>query len=82
MYRHIQSAPQSSLVAERRGRPVGRFCRSCRSIYPLLASAHAGKPSYGRDHVGSPCVQEGRRFDAGDDWWEPAVEVLAESPAA
>ena len=74
-------APQSSLAAERRGRVVARFCRSCSSFYPLHAPRHAGKPSYGKDHVSSPCAYEGRPFDEGADWWEPGVEVLA-PPAA
>lgn len=80
MYRHIPSAPASTLDPTRRGRPVGRFCKACRSIYPLFAAAHRGKPAYGRDHIAATCVHEGRRFDDGD-WWEPAVEVLPVAPA-
>jgi len=82
MYRHIASAPESSLPAERRGRVVGRFCHGCRSIYSPLARRHAGKPVYGRDHVAAPCANEGRAFEPGADWWEPAVELLPAEPAA
>lgn len=74
-------APQSSLPAERRGRVVARFCRSCASFYPLHAAVHAGKPSFGKDHVSSPCAAEGRPFAEGATWWEPGVEVLP-APAA
>ncbi len=77
MYRHEASAPLSSLPAERRGRTVGRFCKSCQSVYPLFAARHAGKPTFGKDHVASTCAHEGRPFEEGADWWEPAVEVLA-----
>ena len=76
------SAPESALAPERRGRVLGRFCRGCRSVYPLFAARHAGKPSFGRDHVGSPCAYEGVEFSAGASWWEPAVEVLPEPAAA
>jgi hypothetical protein len=83
MYRHIPSAPASSLESARRGRPVGRFCKACRSIYPLLAPRHSGKPEYGKDHVAATCSYEGQPFEEGADWWEPAVEVLPEAaPAA
>ncbi|GMU66094.1 MAG: hypothetical protein AMXMBFR36_23680 [Acidobacteriota bacterium] len=83
MYRQPPSAPVSSLPAERRGMEVGRFCRKCQSVYPLFAAVHRGKPAHGRDHVASPCSQEGRPFVPGADWWEPAVEVLpAPAPAA
>jgi len=81
MYRSLHAAPASSLPAERRGRLVGKFCRVCQAVYPALAARHAGKPVYGKDHVSSPCACEGRRFEAGADWWEPAVEAL-EAPAA
>ena len=58
------SAPASALPPERRGEIVGRFCRSCRSVYPLYAERHSGKPAFGRDHVASPCSWEGRAFVA------------------
>ena len=74
-------APSSTLPIERRGVVVGRFCRECSSFYPLYASWHKGKPSFGRDHVSSPCSCEGRPFAEGATWWEPAVAVLT-SPAA
>lgn len=73
-------APASTLPEERRGKVVGRFCRECSSFYPLHAGRHKGKPSFGRDHVSSPCSCEGRTFEEGATWWEPAVAVLA--PAA
>jgi len=85
MYRHIESAPASTVAEERRGAVVGRFCRSCRAIYPRLARRHAGKPVYGRDHLATTCVHEAEAFAEGAEWWEPAVELLpaAEpSPAA
>lgn len=85
MYRQIPSAPQSSLAPERRGREIGRFCSGCQSVYSRLTTHHVGKPVFGRDHVASPCAHEGRPFDAGAGWWEPAVEVLpppAAAPAA
>ena len=76
------SAPESALAPERRGPVVGRFCRGCRSVYPRFAESHVGKPSFGRDHVSSPCSYEGAEFTAGAFWWEPAVEVLpAPAPA-
>jgi hypothetical protein len=37
---------------------------------------------YGRDHVASPCAHEGEMFEAGADWWEPAVEIVPEALAA
>jgi len=78
-----QWAPESSLPAERRGRAVARFCRDCSSFYPLHAKLHAGKPSFGKDHVASTCADEGREFLDGESWWEPGVEVLpAPAPAA
>ena len=73
-------APLSSLPAERRGVAVGRFCRECSSFYPLHAGLHKGKPSFGRDHVSSPCSCEGRAFAEGATWWEPAVAVLPATP--
>jgi hypothetical protein len=76
MYRSLNAAPQSTLPPERRGAVVGRFCHGCASVYPLHAARHAGKPSFGRDHVASPCPHEGRRFLAEAAWWEPAVEAL------
>ena len=78
---NFQWAPASSLPAERRGRTVARFCRGCASFYPLHATMHAGKPSFGKDHVASTCVNEGRAFDEGAAWWEDGVEVLP-APAA
>lgn len=75
-------APASTLPAERRGRVVARFCRNCASFYPLFATHHAGKPSYGKDHVSSPCSCEGKAFLEGESWWEPGVEVLPPAPAA
>ncbi len=80
MYRQVPSAPESSLVLERRGRAVGRFCSGCQSVYSRLASHHVGKPVFGRDHVASPCSYEGRPFEADAGWWEPAVEVLPPPP--
>jgi hypothetical protein len=73
-------APASALPPERRGRVVGRFCRSCKAVYPRFAARHAGRPEHGRDHVAAPCAYEGMEFAAGAAWWEPAVEVLP--PAA
>jgi hypothetical protein len=69
-------APASTLPEDRRGGVVGRFCRECASFYPVHAGRHKGKPSYGRDHVSSPCSCEGREFAEGATWWEPAVAVL------
>ena len=82
---NFQWAPASSLPAERRGRTVARCCKGCASFYPLHAPLHAGKPSFGTDHVASTCVNEGRRFEEGQSWWEEGVEVLpapAPPPAA
>jgi hypothetical protein len=81
MYRHLPSSPASSLPAERRGEIVGRFCHGCHSIYPRYARRHAGKPSYGRDHVSSPCAHEGEMFAEDAGWWEAAVELLPAAPA-
>ena len=75
-YRGPEAAPLSSIPAERRGRVLGRFCRVCGSVYPLWSAAHKGKPIHGKDHVSSPCAQEGEAFVDGASWWEPAVEVL------
>ena len=82
MYRSLNAAPQSSLPSERRGAVVGRFCRGCASVYPLHAARHTGKPSFGRDHVASPCAHEGDEFTPGADWWEPAVLVRPAAAAA
>jgi len=76
MYRHVPSAPESSLPPERRGAVVGRFCKGCGAIYPRHAFGHSGKPEYGRDHIASPCTYEGLPFEEGASWWEPAVELL------
>ncbi len=81
MFRSVRPAPISRVPVEKQGAIVARYCKICRSFYPLYASRHAGKPLGGRDHVASPCSQEGRRFLEGEDWWEYAVEVL-ESPLA
>lgn len=81
MYRHVPSAPVSSLPPERRGAVVGRFCLGCHSVYPRYARRHAGKPTYGRDHVSSPCAHEGEIFTDDAEWWEDAVEVLPSAPA-
>jgi hypothetical protein len=69
-------APASSLPAEQRGRVVARFCKNCSSFYPLFAKVHAGKPSFGKDHVSSTCACEGLEFRDGESWWEAGVEVL------
>jgi hypothetical protein len=82
MLHAFASAPASSLPPERRGRPVGRFCKGCLAVYPLLAARHAGRPEHGRDHVASTCSYEGRAFAPAADWWEPAVEVLPPPAAA
>lgn len=79
VYRFPHAAPQSQLPEERRGRPIGRFCKVCGSIYPLHRRLHRGKPMYGRDHIASPCSHEGDVFEEGAAWWEPAVEVLPEA---
>ncbi len=81
VYRAPRAAPESALPEERRGLVVGRFCKACGSIYPRYAARHKGKPMYGKDHVASPCSHEGDEFTAGEDWWEPAVELLDEAPA-
>jgi len=77
MYRHVPSAPLSCLPPGRQGRPVGRFCKGCQSVYPLFAARHSGKPAFGKDHVATPCAHEGRLCDEGAAWWEPAVEILS-----
>jgi hypothetical protein len=82
MYRSLNAAPQSMLPPERRGAVVGRFCHGCKSVYPLHAGGHRGRPAFGRDHIASPCPYEGRRFVADADWWEPAVEALPAPPPA
>ena len=82
MYRQPASAPESALAPERRGVVVGRYCKLCRAVYPRFAARHSGKPAFGRDHVASPCSQEGLPFAEGASWWEPAVEVLPATPAA
>lgn len=81
-YRRLGLAPQSSLPEERRGRIGGRFCRACGAVYPRFAARHAGKPMYGKDHVSSPCSNEGELFSTDSDWWESAVEILPEPPTA
>ncbi len=80
-YRAMDAAPAESVAEERRGREVGRFCHACGSVYPLFQRRHKGKPSFGKDHVASPCSQEGEAFEMGAAWWEPAVEVLPPPPA-
>lgn len=79
-YRAPVLAPESHLPAHQRGSVAGRFCRVCCGIYPRLAARHAGKPMYGKDHVSSPCSQEGQSFVDGVDWWEPAVEMRPAAP--
>ena len=81
-YRIRPPAPVSGIAEEKRGPVVGRFCRSCRYVYPLYAARHKGKPAYGKDHVASTCAHEGELFSAGADWWEPAVEALPVPAAA
>jgi len=76
MYRVPEAAPESRLAAERRGAVVGRFCLACGNVYPKFSASHSGKPLYGKDHVAAPCSHEGDEFRHGEDWWEPAVEVL------
>lgn len=77
MYRLPPAAPESQIAAERRGKVMGRFCKACGSLYPKFRARHAGKPLYGKDHIAAPCSHEGDDFEAGQEWWEPAVEVLA-----
>ena len=75
MYRAANGAPKSQIPAERRGRLIGRFCSSCYAVFSLHSFRHSGKGLYSKDHI-SPCPHEGEAFEAGDGWWEPAVEVL------
>jgi hypothetical protein len=79
VFRAPRAAPQSRVAEARRGALVGRFCHGCNQIFPLQRRLHSGDPIYGRDHVASTCPYEGWSFEAGADWWEPAIEVL---PAA
>ncbi len=81
VFRAPRPAPVSRISEERRGRVVGRFCLVCGGVYPRYGARHAGKPIYGKDHVAAPCAHEGEPFEAGDEWWEPAVEVLPAPPA-
>jgi hypothetical protein len=81
VYRAVRSAPMSRVPADKQGARVARFCKVCRSFYPLHAARHVGKPLEGRDHIASPCTEEGRPFLPGEDWWEYAVELL-EQPIA
>jgi hypothetical protein len=80
MYRVPQAAPESRIAAQRRGKTLGRFCLACGSVYPIHRARHSGKPVYGKDHVASPCSHEGDAFEPGQDWWEPAVDVLPPPP--
>jgi len=80
VYRAPQAAPLSQVPEERRGRVVGRFCRVCGTIYSEQSARHSGRPVYGRDHIAAPCAHEGDRFEPGEEWWEPAVEVLPPPP--
>jgi hypothetical protein len=85
VYRAPSAVPQSQVAPERRGPVVGHFCRVCATLYPLHRAIHAGQPMYGRDHIAAPCTHEGDVFAAGEEWWEPAVELLpapAVPPAA
>ena len=82
VYRAPRSSPLSRLAEERRGALVGRFCHGCNQVFPLQRRLHTGDPIYGRDHVASTCPYEGWAFEAGADWWEPAVEVLRPVAAA
>ena len=82
VYRLPRLAPLSRVPEERRGRVSGHFCHACGSVYPQFAARHQGKPAYGKDHVSAPCSHEGQRFDAGESWWEPAIEVLSEPEKA
>ena len=79
VFRAPRAAPQSRVAEARRGALVGRFCHGCNQIFPLQRRLHSGDPIYGRDHVASTCPYEGWSFEAGADWWEPAIEML---PAA
>lgn len=78
-YRSLSLVPVGNVPEERRGSVGGRFCRDCGAVYPRFAARHAGRPIYGKDHISSPCSNEGKLFAAGADWWEDAVEML---PAA
>lgn len=78
-YRGLRVAPAAAVDKTRRGPAKGRFCRACGSVYPLYADYHKGKPAYGKDHT-SPCAHEGDEFEVGEDWWEPAIEVLPPVP--
>lgn len=78
VFRLPRVTPHSLVSEERTGRVVGRFCLACGNVYPQYSARHKGKPSYGEDHVAAPCSHEGQRFDAGESWWEPAVEVFPE----
>ena len=82
MFRMPHAAPESQVPEEKRGRTIGRFCLVCSTIFPLHRAKHTGKGMYGRDHVASPCAHEGERFEAGADWWQPAVEIVPEALAA
>ncbi|HEV7508659.1 MAG TPA: hypothetical protein VGS07_27515 [Thermoanaerobaculia bacterium] len=82
MFRMPHAAPESQVPEEKRGRSIGRFCLVCSTIFPLHRAKHSGKGMYGRDHVASPCAHEGEMFEAGADWWEPAVEIVPEALAA
>ena len=82
MFRMPHAAPESQVPEEKRGRTIGRFCLVCSTIFPLHRAKHAGKGMYGRDHVASPCAHEGEMFEAGADWWQPAVEIVPEALAA
>ena len=82
MYRFPHAAPAEPAPRGAAGRTIGRFCLVCASIYPLHRKRHRGKAMYGRDHIASPCAHEGDVFEAGANWWEPAVEVVPEALAA
>ncbi|HUO87129.1 MAG TPA: hypothetical protein VM617_07040 [Thermoanaerobaculia bacterium] len=82
MYRNPEPAPASRVVPERRGAVVGKFCRSCGTVYPKFRARHSGQPLRGKDHIAAPCSHEGELFAAGADWWEPAVEVFPAPPPA
>ena len=70
------AAPEGRIPLERRGAVVGRFCLDCGNVYPTSRGKHSGRPLHGRDHVAAPCLHEGDVFAAGEEWWQPAVEVL------